>query len=200
MQPQPHGNGSSKVAIHNVDMGGWVRVHTDKLSVVPDDLALFLSHALSEWFRQRPQLTMRCVTPVVRDGYTVELHAGTICTSSPIRAGRSHRSYDSRGAMSWMDQRRSRFDATAALGLVEVVERRGQAAIELGGEREPDGRSWFPRRRVDFHPGFLILGSVGQHLQIHFVPFMPWCRLDGSSAIKRLILPGLGQIRGAYYR
>ena len=51
MQPQPHGNGSSKVAIDNVDKGGWVRVHTDKLSVVPDDFTLYLSDALSEWFR-----------------------------------------------------------------------------------------------------------------------------------------------------
>ena len=56
-------------------MGGWVRVHTDKLAVVPDDLSLYLSHALTAWFRQRPQLTMGCVVPVVRDGNTAELHA-----------------------------------------------------------------------------------------------------------------------------
>ncbi|MGO8749171.1 MAG: hypothetical protein ACLQNE_24700 [Thermoguttaceae bacterium] len=87
MQPQPHGNGSSKIAIHSVDMGGWVRVHTDKLNVVPDDLAVFLSHALSEWFRQRPQLAMRCVTSVVRDGYTIELHAWYTLHVFPDKTG-----------------------------------------------------------------------------------------------------------------
>lgn len=48
---------------------------TDKLATVPDDLAVYLSQALSEWFRQRPQLHLRCVVPIQRDGNTVELHA-----------------------------------------------------------------------------------------------------------------------------
>lgn len=69
------GNGSGKFEIHQTDMGGWVRVHTDKMAAIPDDLAYFLSHALTEWFRQRPHLHMRAVVPVVRDGSTVELHA-----------------------------------------------------------------------------------------------------------------------------
>lgn len=74
MKPQPHGNGSGKINVHQDDMGGWGRVHTDKLAIVPDDLGLNLSLALTEWFGQRPQLTMRCVVPVVREGCTVELH------------------------------------------------------------------------------------------------------------------------------
>lgn len=36
---------------------------------------VFLSQALSEWFRHWPHLRMRCVVPVQRDGNTVELHA-----------------------------------------------------------------------------------------------------------------------------
>lgn len=76
MKPKPGGgNGSGKFNLHQDDMGGWVRVFADKVASVPDDLPVFLSQALSEWFRQRPQLRMRCVVPVQRDGNTVELHA-----------------------------------------------------------------------------------------------------------------------------
>jgi hypothetical protein len=56
-------------------MGGWVRVFTDHGAAVPEDLAVFLSLALTEWFRQRPQLRIRAVVPVVRGGETTELHA-----------------------------------------------------------------------------------------------------------------------------
>jgi hypothetical protein len=76
MKPKPgDGNGSGKFNIHQEDMGGWVRVFTDKLAVLPDDLAIYLSQALSDWFRQRPHLRMRCVVPIQRDGNTTELHA-----------------------------------------------------------------------------------------------------------------------------
>src|SRR5262245_61736279 len=68
MQPKPHGNGSGKINIHQADMGGWVRVFTDDTTVVPADFPVYLSHALTEWFRQRPQLRMRSVVVVVRDG------------------------------------------------------------------------------------------------------------------------------------
>ena len=75
MNPKPHGNGSGKFDIHQDDMGGWVRVFSEKVATVPDDLPVFLSQALSDWFRQRPDLRMRCVVPIQRDGDTVELHA-----------------------------------------------------------------------------------------------------------------------------
>ena len=60
------GNGSSKVVIHTKDMGGWVRFFTDRPSEEADGLPIFLSHSLTRWFRERPQLTIRCVTPVNR--------------------------------------------------------------------------------------------------------------------------------------
>jgi hypothetical protein len=69
------GNGSGKFNVHSDDMGGWVRVHTDLKGTVPADLGHYLSLALTDWFRQRPQLRMRCVVPINRDGNTVELHA-----------------------------------------------------------------------------------------------------------------------------
>jgi hypothetical protein len=69
------GNGSSKFPVHQQDMGGWVRVFTDKTATVPDDFPVFLSLALTEWFRQRPQLRLRTVVPICRNGNTVELHA-----------------------------------------------------------------------------------------------------------------------------
>jgi hypothetical protein len=69
------GNGSGKFNVHQLDMGGWVRIFTDPTAGVPDNLAMCLSHALTEWFRQRPQLRLRAVVPVTRDGTTVELHA-----------------------------------------------------------------------------------------------------------------------------
>ena len=68
------GNGSGKFEIGTQDMGGWVRVCIGKQSV-PEDLPVYLSQTLSNWFRERPQLHLRCVVPIQRDGYTVELHA-----------------------------------------------------------------------------------------------------------------------------
>jgi hypothetical protein len=55
-------------------MGGWVRIVAGRQNLL-DDLPVYLSQALSDWFRQRPQVRMRCVVPVHRDGNTVELHA-----------------------------------------------------------------------------------------------------------------------------
>jgi hypothetical protein len=69
------GNGSSKVIIHTQDMGGWLRLHTDRPSEEADNLPVFLSHSLTAWLRQHPQFTLRCMIPVTRDGHTVELHA-----------------------------------------------------------------------------------------------------------------------------
>jgi hypothetical protein len=41
------GNGSSKVMVHQTDMGGWVCIYTDRPSEGADDLPVFLSHALT---------------------------------------------------------------------------------------------------------------------------------------------------------
>jgi hypothetical protein len=75
MKPKQGGNGSSKFPVHQQDMGGWVRIFTDKTTHLPDDFPVYLSLSLTEWFRQRPQLRMKCVVPIVQDGRTVELHA-----------------------------------------------------------------------------------------------------------------------------
>jgi hypothetical protein len=69
------GNGSGKFNVHTEDMGGWLRVFTDPLASVPADLPFYLSHTLTEWFRQHPQARLRTVTAISRDGDTVELHA-----------------------------------------------------------------------------------------------------------------------------
>jgi hypothetical protein len=45
------------------------------LSLVPTELGVWLSHALTEWFRQRPHLRLRCIVPVLREGDTCELRA-----------------------------------------------------------------------------------------------------------------------------
>ncbi len=74
MKHRPGGNGSSKFPVHHEDMGGWVRIYTDKAGPLPADFAVYLSASLADWFRQRPQLRMREVVPIQRDGNTVELH------------------------------------------------------------------------------------------------------------------------------
>lgn len=74
MKSQP-GNGSGKFQIHTDDMGGWVRTFPGQKHGLPDDLPLYLSATLTEWFRQRPQLRLRFIVPIQRDGNTVELHA-----------------------------------------------------------------------------------------------------------------------------
>ncbi len=75
MKSRPVGNGSGKFDIHQEEMGGWVRVYPDEAAEAPAHLAMFLSHALTEWFRQRPHLHLRCVAPIAKNGSTVELHA-----------------------------------------------------------------------------------------------------------------------------
>jgi hypothetical protein len=54
---------------------------------LPEDLAVYLSQALTEWFRQRPHLRMRCVLPITRDGKTVELHAWYDAHLFPVYQG-----------------------------------------------------------------------------------------------------------------
>jgi hypothetical protein len=68
-------------------MGGWVRVYADRTASLPEDFALYLSGALTQWFRERPQLRMRQVVPIQRDGDTVELHAWFDQTIFPDRSG-----------------------------------------------------------------------------------------------------------------
>jgi hypothetical protein len=75
MKHHTSGNGSGQFNVHSQDMGGWVRVYTDKLASIPEDLGLYLSLTLADWFRQNPVLALRFVVPVCRDGTTVELHA-----------------------------------------------------------------------------------------------------------------------------
>jgi hypothetical protein len=87
---QHSGNGSGKFNIHSVDMGGWVRIHPDKTAHLPSDFAVFLSSALSDWFRHRPQLRMRNVVPISRDGNTVELRAWFDCHVFPSTALAPH--------------------------------------------------------------------------------------------------------------
>jgi hypothetical protein len=72
MKGQP-GNGSSKGKIHTDDLGGWVRVHAEGASL--PNLPVILSQLLTDWFRQRPQLRLRFIVPIQKDGDTVELHA-----------------------------------------------------------------------------------------------------------------------------
>jgi hypothetical protein len=86
MNPKSSGNGSGKIEIGQSDMGGWVRVHTN-LKEVPHDLPLFLSQSLTEWFRQRPHLRMRCLVPITREGVTVELHAWYDAHLFPVLQG-----------------------------------------------------------------------------------------------------------------
>jgi hypothetical protein len=74
MNPKPGGNGTGEFETGQHDMGGWVRVFGGRQDL-PDDLPLYLSQAVTEWFRRRPHLHMRCVVPIQRDGNTVELHA-----------------------------------------------------------------------------------------------------------------------------
>jgi hypothetical protein len=74
MARPPHGNGSSKFTVGVHDMGGWVRVMADGSPAASNDLALYLSHRLSQWLREHAQFRLVCVVPVNKDGSTVELH------------------------------------------------------------------------------------------------------------------------------
>jgi hypothetical protein len=69
-----HGNGSGKFEIGQHDMGGWLRVFVGH-GEAPADLHLYLSHALTGFFRKNAHLRVRFVVPIQKDGDTVELHA-----------------------------------------------------------------------------------------------------------------------------
>jgi hypothetical protein len=88
-----HGNGDSGLEIGQTDMDGWVRVYpavggsntAARTADLPNDLPVYLSQTLANWFRQRPHLHLRSVVPVCRDGTTVELHV--ILVRRPCAAG-----------------------------------------------------------------------------------------------------------------
>jgi hypothetical protein len=82
------GNGSGKVEIHHQDMGGWVRVWMDKKATFTDEVPLYLSLSLTEWFRQRPQLRLLFAVPVNEDGNTVELHGWFSLNQFPDISGK----------------------------------------------------------------------------------------------------------------
>ena len=82
------GNGNTRFEIGQQDMGGWLRVFLEDGSHTrPNDLPLYLSHTLAEWFRQRPNLHLRFVVPIQKDGDTVELHAWFDAHVFPATAG-----------------------------------------------------------------------------------------------------------------
>lgn len=56
------------------DMGGWVRVYLGR-GEPTGEVAPYLSHSLTEWIRKNPQIRVRIIVPINRDGDTVELHA-----------------------------------------------------------------------------------------------------------------------------
>jgi hypothetical protein len=70
----PQENGSGKFDIGAHDMGGWVRVIAGQTASHVEDLGFYMAHRLSHFFRQRPDLRLISVAPIVRDGTTVELH------------------------------------------------------------------------------------------------------------------------------
>ena len=80
MKPRPHGNGSGRFEIGQADMGGWLRVFPTKAEdLFREDLGVYLSQSLTEWFRQRPNFRMKCAMPIVREGATVEMHVVLSC-------------------------------------------------------------------------------------------------------------------------
>jgi hypothetical protein len=64
-----------KFQIVQHDMGGWVRICLGKGETTAIELALFLSHSLTDWMRKRPQLRVRNIVPIQIGGNTMELHA-----------------------------------------------------------------------------------------------------------------------------
>ena len=66
---------SQHVQVHQMDMGGWLRVFADAQARDAVELPIYLSFGVTQWFRARPQFRLRCVTPITKRGDTVELHA-----------------------------------------------------------------------------------------------------------------------------
>jgi hypothetical protein len=64
-----------EVSIHFEERSGWVRIYTDAEFRGHPMLPVYLSGTLTQWFRDRPHLRMRCVAPINKGGDTVELHA-----------------------------------------------------------------------------------------------------------------------------
>jgi hypothetical protein len=64
-----------EVSIHYEERSGWVRIFTDAEFRAHPQLPVYLSGTLSHWFRERPQLCLRYIVPIIKGGDTVELHA-----------------------------------------------------------------------------------------------------------------------------
>ena len=67
------GNGETKFSIGQHDLGGRVRVFLES-GHAPPDLPVYLAQVLSDWFRNKPGLRLTSVTPICKDGNTVELY------------------------------------------------------------------------------------------------------------------------------
>jgi hypothetical protein len=62
------------VQIHNVDLGGCLRFFSNPETKELPDLALYLSYAVSQFFRSKPHYRPYSIVPINHDGKTVEMH------------------------------------------------------------------------------------------------------------------------------
>jgi len=67
-------NSKGRFEVNQMDMGGWVRVYLAR-GEPTGELARFLSHSLTQWMRQFPDLRVRMIVPITSNGDTTELHA-----------------------------------------------------------------------------------------------------------------------------
>lgn len=56
------------------DFGGWVRVYLE-WGEPASELAPMLSRTLTTWMQLHPEMRVRIIVPINRDGDTAELHA-----------------------------------------------------------------------------------------------------------------------------
>jgi hypothetical protein len=66
-----------------------VRFFTDRKHNGHSELPVFLSHSLTQWFRERGALRLSAVVPVCKDGDTVELHAWYLLQIFPDVSGQT---------------------------------------------------------------------------------------------------------------
>jgi hypothetical protein len=74
MASRHQGSGSSKTELEYVERSGYILIVPQDQAHLPADIALVMNMALNDWLKKNPNIRVRAVLPITRDGQTTAIH------------------------------------------------------------------------------------------------------------------------------
>jgi hypothetical protein len=68
------GNGHTKTEIDFIERPGYVLICPRNSATPPANIALIVNAALTDWLKKTPNIRVRTVLPITRDGQTTAVH------------------------------------------------------------------------------------------------------------------------------